>query len=57
DAHRRGAKIVITNSGAPNIRELYVGNGFKVYPMPSRRSVSCKASTRMIANDIIATLN
>ncbi|HAO1582135.1 TPA: Dam family site-specific DNA-(adenine-N6)-methyltransferase, partial [Escherichia coli] len=43
DAHRRGAKIVITNSGAPNIRELYVGNGFKVYPMPSRRSVSCKA--------------
>lgn len=57
DAHRRGAKIVITNSGAPNIRKLYVGNGFKVYPMPSRRSVSCKASTRMIANDIIATLN
>lgn len=57
EAHQRGAKVVITNSGAPNIRELYVGNGFKVYPMPSRRSVSCKASTRMIANDIIATLN
>ncbi len=23
DAHRRGAKVLITNSGAPNIRELY----------------------------------
>ncbi|NHQ97093.1 Dam family site-specific DNA-(adenine-N6)-methyltransferase [Escherichia coli] len=56
EAHQRGAKVVITNSGAPKIRELYEENGFKLYPMPARRSVSCKASTRIVANDIIATL-
>ncbi|HGW7837736.1 TPA: Dam family site-specific DNA-(adenine-N6)-methyltransferase [Escherichia coli] len=56
EAHQRGAKVVITNSGAPNIRELYEGNGFKVHHMAARRSVSCKASTRVVANDIIATM-
>ncbi|HCT7333946.1 TPA: Dam family site-specific DNA-(adenine-N6)-methyltransferase, partial [Escherichia coli] len=30
DAHRRGAKVLITNSGAPNIRELYQDSGFRV---------------------------
>ncbi|EHL0410553.1 Dam family site-specific DNA-(adenine-N6)-methyltransferase, partial [Escherichia coli] len=30
DAHRRGAKVLITNSGAPNIRELYHDSGFRV---------------------------
>ncbi|MGK3454889.1 Dam family site-specific DNA-(adenine-N6)-methyltransferase [Escherichia coli] len=53
EAHQRGAKVVITNSGAPNIRELYEGNGFKVHHMAARRSVSCKASKRVVANDIM----
>lgn len=57
EAHQRGAKVVITNSGAPNIRELYERNGFKVHHMAARRSVSCKASTRVVANDIIAIMN
>ncbi|WP_236422454.1 Dam family site-specific DNA-(adenine-N6)-methyltransferase [Escherichia coli] len=56
EAHQRGAKVVITNSGAPNIRELYEGNGFKVHHMAARRSVSCKASTRVVAKDIIAIM-
>ncbi|EGE3916559.1 multidrug DMT transporter permease [Escherichia coli] len=56
EAHQRGAKVVITNSGAPNIRELYEGNGFEVHHMAARRSVSCKASTRVVANDIIAIM-
>ncbi|EIH3584818.1 Dam family site-specific DNA-(adenine-N6)-methyltransferase, partial [Escherichia coli] len=42
DAHRRGAKVLITNSGAPNIRELYHDSGFRVEPLFARRSVSCK---------------
>ncbi|EIG7919004.1 Dam family site-specific DNA-(adenine-N6)-methyltransferase, partial [Escherichia coli] len=33
DAHRRGAKVLITNSGAPNIRELYHDSGFRVEPL------------------------
>lgn len=37
DAHRRGAKVLITNSGAPNIRELYQDSGFRVEPLFARR--------------------
>lgn len=55
-AHKRGAKVVITNSGAPNIRELYLSNGFSLYQLPSRRSVSCKGESRAIANDVLARL-
>ncbi|MCZ9235166.1 DNA adenine methylase [Escherichia albertii] len=56
DAHRRGAKILITNSGAPNIRELYQDSGFRVEPLFARRSVSCKGNTRGVAHDVIAIL-
>ncbi|HAX1655818.1 TPA: Dam family site-specific DNA-(adenine-N6)-methyltransferase [Escherichia coli] len=56
DAHRRGAKVLITNSGAPNIRELYQDSGFRVEPLFARRSVSCKGDTRGVAHDFIAIL-
>ncbi|EMW1811941.1 Dam family site-specific DNA-(adenine-N6)-methyltransferase [Escherichia coli] len=56
DAHRRGAKVLITNSGAPNIRELYQDSGFRVEPLLARRSVSCKGDTRGVAHDVIAIL-
>ncbi|HFY4046255.1 TPA: Dam family site-specific DNA-(adenine-N6)-methyltransferase [Salmonella enterica subsp. enterica serovar Typhimurium] len=56
DAHRRGAKVLITNSGAPNIRELYHDNGFRVEPLFARRSVSCKGDTRGVAHDILGIL-
>ncbi|EIH5271163.1 Dam family site-specific DNA-(adenine-N6)-methyltransferase, partial [Escherichia coli] len=52
DAHRRGAKVLITNSGAPNIRELYHDSGFRVEPLFARRSVSCKGDTRGVAHDV-----
>ncbi|HEA5269216.1 TPA: Dam family site-specific DNA-(adenine-N6)-methyltransferase [Escherichia coli] len=56
DAHRRGAKVLITNSGAPNIRELYQDSGFRVEPLFARRSVSCKGDTHGVAHDVIAIL-
>ncbi|MGS6817227.1 Dam family site-specific DNA-(adenine-N6)-methyltransferase [Escherichia coli] len=56
DAHRRGAKVLITNSGAPNIRELYQDSGFRVEPLFARRSVSCQGDTRGVAHDVIAIL-
>ncbi|ECN0794782.1 Dam family site-specific DNA-(adenine-N6)-methyltransferase [Salmonella enterica subsp. enterica serovar Typhimurium] len=56
DAHRRGAKVLITNSGAPNIRELYHDSGFRVEPLFARRSVSCKGDTRGVSHDVIAIL-
>ena len=48
DAHRRGAKVLITNSGAPNIRELYQDSGFRVEPLFARRSVSCKGTLEVL---------
>ncbi|MEB8050701.1 Dam family site-specific DNA-(adenine-N6)-methyltransferase [Escherichia fergusonii] len=56
DAHRRGAKVLITNSGAPNIRELYQDSDFRVEPLFARRSVSCKGDTRGVAHDVLGVL-
>ncbi|MDH2069497.1 Dam family site-specific DNA-(adenine-N6)-methyltransferase [Pantoea sp. GD03673] len=55
-ARDRGAKVVITNSSAPAILYLYINNGFRITPLATRRSVSCKSETRKTVNDIIAAL-
>jgi len=55
-ARDRGAKVVITNSSAPAILYLYISNGFRIAPLATRRSVSCKSETRKTVNDIIAAL-
>lgn len=55
-ARDRGAKVVITNSSAPAILYLYISNGFRITPLATRRSVSCKSETRKTVNDIIAAL-
>lgn len=55
-AHQRGARVVITNSCAPEIIDLYESRGFKVHEIKARRSISCKGETREQASDIIATL-
>lgn len=55
-ARDRGAKMVITNSSAPAILHLYISNGFRIAPLATRRSVSCKSETRKTVNDIIAAL-
>jgi len=55
-AHQRGAQVVITNSGAPKIIELYTSRGFSVHELKAKRNISCKGDTREIAKDVIATL-
>ncbi|ECE8260868.1 Dam family site-specific DNA-(adenine-N6)-methyltransferase [Salmonella enterica subsp. enterica serovar Hvittingfoss] len=55
-AHQRGASVVITNSGAPAIRELYTSMGFDVRPLRARRSISCTGETRETVTDIIGVL-
>ncbi len=55
-ARKRGAKVVITNSSAPSVVDLYTRNGFRIMPLAARRSVSCKGDTRKTADDIIAVL-
>ncbi|EAB9740805.1 Dam family site-specific DNA-(adenine-N6)-methyltransferase [Salmonella enterica] len=55
-AHQRGASVVIANSGAPAIRELYTCMGFDVRPLRARRSISCAGDTRETVTDIIGVL-
>ena len=55
-AHQRGARVVISNSTAPRIIELYEEHGFTLHYVSARRSISSKASTRANAADIVAIL-
>ncbi len=55
-AHQRGAKVLISNSTAPRILELYGEHGFTLHHVSARRAISSKGSTRETAKDIVATL-
>lgn len=55
-AHKRGAKIVISNSTAPRILDLYKCHGFTLHRVSARRAISSKGSTRETATDIVASL-
>ncbi|HHA1396868.1 TPA: Dam family site-specific DNA-(adenine-N6)-methyltransferase [Enterobacter hormaechei subsp. xiangfangensis] len=55
-AFKRGARVVITNSGAPNIKALYLKHGFAIHHFTARRAISCNADTRGDVKDIIAIL-
>lgn len=55
-AHQRGAKVVISNSTAPRVIELYEQHGFTLHRVNARRAISCKGSTRETASDVVATL-
>ncbi|PEH74000.1 DNA adenine methylase [Edwardsiella tarda] len=55
-AHKRGAKIVISNSTAPRVLDLYKCHGFTLHRVSARRAISSKGSTRETATDIVASL-
>lgn len=55
-AHQRGARIVISNSVAPRIVELYEQHEFSLNYVTARRSISSKGNTREIAKDLVAVL-
>lgn len=55
-AYERGAKVVVTNSNAKKVVELYGDHGFVMHPHRARRCISSKGSTRKYEDDIIATL-
>lgn len=56
EAHQRGAKVLISNSKAPRVLELYEQHGFILHYVDARRAISRKGSTRETAKDIVATL-
>lgn len=55
-AHQRGAKVLISNSTAPRVLELYEQHEFILHHVDARRAISSKGSTRETAKDIVATL-
>lgn len=55
-AHLRGAKVLISNSTAPRVLELYEQHGFIIHHVSARRAISSKGNTREIAKDIVAAL-
>lgn len=55
-AHQRGARVVISNSSAPRIIELYQQHGFELNYVRARRAISSKSSTRETVSDIVAVL-
>lgn len=55
-AYQRGARVVISNSTAPRIIEIYKGYGFDLHHVSARRAISSKGSTRETATDIVAIL-
>lgn len=55
-AHQRGAKVVISNSTAPRVIELYEQHGFTLHRVSARRAISSKGCTRETASDVVATL-
>lgn len=55
-AHQRGANVLISNSTAPRVLELYEQYGFTLHHVDARRAISSKGSTRETAKDIVATL-
>lgn len=56
-AHQRGATIVISNSNAPAITELYRDNGFTIHTIPRRQSISRDGEKRTTTTDILGVLD
>ncbi|EDX8190107.1 DNA methylase, partial [Salmonella enterica subsp. enterica] len=54
--HQRGARVVIGNSTAPRVIDLYSQHGFEIRYISARRSISSKGSTRETAKDLVAIL-
>ena len=56
EAHERGARVVISNSSAPRVVDLYREHGFNLEFIKARRSISCNGTTREVARDVVGIL-
>lgn len=55
-AARRGARVVISNSTAPRLLELYKRHGFQINKVATRRSIAGKSKEQDRTEDIIAVI-
>ncbi len=52
---KRGVHVLLSNSGAPFIKDLYEKHGFTVDPVSATRSVNSKASSRGAVTEYVIT--
>jgi DNA adenine methylase len=50
----RGVRAVVSNSGAPAVRELYGGGDFELTPVRAARAISCKGAGRGPVVEVVA---
>lgn len=55
-AYERGAALMVFNSPAKCIRELYADYGFTLYDLPTRRSVGAAGGSRSVAVDVMGVM-
>lgn len=53
DAARRGVRLMLSNSDAPFVRNLY--RGFKIHTVQARRAINCDGSKRGAINEVVVT--
>ena len=52
---KRGCHIMLSNSSAPLIYELYAGNGYHIQPIQARRNINSKADQRGPIKELLIT--
>lgn len=53
DLQKRGVKVMLSNSNAPEVRELY--DGANIHQVELQRLISAKAATRKKVNELVIT--
>jgi DNA adenine methylase len=53
--HKKGVKIMVSNSNTPFIRDLYKGNMFKISIVNAPRLVNCKPNGRNAVEEVLIT--
>jgi DNA adenine methylase len=51
----QGCQVMLSNSSAPLIYELYTGNGYHIQPIQARRNINSKASRRGPVKELLIT--
>ncbi len=53
ELHGRGVFVLISNSDAPAVRDLYRGNGFRIQKVPVRRQIAVKGQHRGVVYELL----
>ena len=55
DLHERGCLLMLSNSSAPLIYELYEGHGYTLHPIAARRAINSNGGGRGVVTELLIT--